>query len=600
MALAIAILGFLAPAIPPLAKWLAGRASGYNAWKSEITYWVGRPRSIARQFVGRDAELRAVSNAFKRGDCVVLSGGPGTGKSQLAAELAHRAKRKGFWTAGGENPTLTLIALAHHLGIGQEGKNNDELLFQTRRRLQALPHNTPWVIDNLANLNQLNDLLSETNNVLLLVTTQDGRENVVPVDVEFQTVGVLDPEPAVRLLCRGGGHDPKQPIFLEIVEDVGRLPRAVEALAVQLDSPGESPERLLEELRAAPNPLELDRFQNQTDGLEIPRTESLFNALRGPVNALPEDVRQALAPLGYTADLPLPIPLAEALTGLSDGALISFFEECSSKSVLTADGDQIRLHSLTTAVIAATNPDGSLQAALQRAAERIGPIGETRNLVPVVEMGHYDDLLSWASPVLDQEDVVVLHFLNNLAIAYQSTGRYDEASRLHKDTLEVRQRVLGPEHPDILASRNNLANAYRSTGRYDEAARLHEENLEVQQRVLGPEHPDTLGSRNNLAAAYQSAGRYDQATRLYQANLEVMERVLGPEHPDTLGSRNNLAVAYANTGRDDEAARLHLDTLEVMERVLGPEHPDTLQSRNNLAEVYRAMGLDANALFEKD
>ena len=125
--------------------------------------------------------------------------------------------------------------------------------------------------------------------------------------------------------------------------------------AVQLDSPGETLERLSDELRATPNPLELGRFQKQTDGLEIPRTESLFNALRGPVDALPEGFREALAPLGYTADLPIPRPLAEALTGLAGGELISFLEECSSKSVLSADGDQITLHSLTTAVIAATN-----------------------------------------------------------------------------------------------------------------------------------------------------------------------------------------------------------------------------------------------------
>ena len=160
MALAIAILGFLAPAIPPLAKWLAGRASGYKAWKSEITYWVGRPRSL-RRFLGRGAELKAISNAFRQGDSVALSGGPGTGKSQLAAEFARNSKRRGFWTPGGETTDQTLRALAPHLGIQPENRSEDEILFQTRRRLQGLPPKTLWVIDNLPSLEQLNTLLND-------------------------------------------------------------------------------------------------------------------------------------------------------------------------------------------------------------------------------------------------------------------------------------------------------------------------------------------------------------------------------------------------------------------------------------------------------
>ncbi|MCH8988309.1 MAG: tetratricopeptide repeat protein [Chloroflexi bacterium] len=391
-------------------------------------------------------------------------------------------------------------------------------------------------------------------------------------------------------------------MFFEIVEEVGRLPRAVEALAVQLDSPGETPGRLLEELRAAPDRLELEIFRKQTPGLQIPQTDSLFNALRGPVDALTDDIKEPLAPLGYTADAPIPILLAKALTGLTGGGLINFLKECSSKSVLSADRDQIALHSLTTAVIAATNPNGSLQTALARAASRLGAISESRNFVPAEEMNHYEHMLSWASPLLDQEDEVIRAFSNNLANAYDSAGRFEEAATIHQENLEVRQRVLGPEHPDTLTSRNNLASAYDSAGRFEEAATIHQENLEVRQRVLGPNHPNTLNSRNNLASAYNSAGRFEEAATLHQENLEVRQRVLGPEHPDTLTSRNNLANAYDSAGRFEEAATIHQENLEVRQRVLGPNHPNTLNSRNNLAEAYRALGrdADANALFKQD
>ena len=178
----------------------------------------------------------------------------------------------------------------------------------------------------------------------------------------------------------------------------------------------------------------------------------------------------------------------------------------------------------------------------------------------------------------------------NLAVAYRSAGRLEQAIDLLERTLADREHVLGPDHPDTLASRNNLALAYRSAGRVDEAIDLHERTLADREHVLGPDHPHTLASRNNLAIAYRSAGRLDEAIDLHERTLADRERVLGPDHPDTLASRNNLAIAYRSAGRLDEAIDLHERTLADRERVLGPDHPDTLASRNNLAIAYQDVG----------
>jgi Tetratricopeptide repeat len=63
--------------------------------------------------------------------------------------------------------------------------------------------------------------------------------------------------------------------------------------------------------------------------------------------------------------------------------------------------------------------------------------------------------------------------------------------------------VLGPDHPDTLASRNNLAGAYESAGRVEQAIPLYERTLADCERVLGPDHPQTKIVRGNLAAAQQ-------------------------------------------------------------------------------------------------
>lgn len=44
-----------------------------------------------------------------------------------------------------------------------------------------------------------------------------------------------------------------------------------------------------------------------------------------------------------------------------------------------------------------------------------------------------------------------------------------------------------------------------------EAGEMHRETLTLREEVLGREHPDTLGSMNNLALVLHSQGKYSKA-----------------------------------------------------------------------------------------
>ena len=198
----------------------------------------------------------------------------------------------------------------------------------------------------------------------------------------------------------------------------------------------------------------------------------------------------------------------------------------------------------------------------------------------------------------DHPDTLMVR--NNLAFAYRSVGRFDEAIELYERVLADQKWVLGPDHPNTLTTRSNLAGAYRSVGRFDEAIELFEWVLADRVRVLGPDHPKTLTTCNNLAVAYHSAGRFDEAIELFEWVLADRVRVLGPDHPKTLTTCNNLAFAYRSVGRFDEAIELYERVLADQERVLGPDHPDTLITRNNLAGAYHSAGRfdEAIELFE--
>ena len=566
----------------------------------DLTSWSGRPDTIGDSLVGRKGHLDKIEGSFKDHRAVVLSGGAGTGKSRLAAEYTHHTNAHGFWTSAGNNVAQTLAALARHLIVGTESRSDEEIAADVQRLLSGLPLDTLWVIDNLHDLELINDILNSTQPVHLLLTTRDARRQLVPSTVAFHEVDVLDTDPAVTLLCSRSDCDPSQPALTEICDAVGRLPLALEMLAVRLGEPLQTPQRVLERLRKAPTAIELEAFE-RTAGATIPRSEGVLAVIAGTLGELTPEMRQAMGPLGYVEDAPVPVALISALTDLQEDGLDRLLSECSRQSILSLVEGSAVIHSLTAAAIAATNPEGALETAAARFLARLSSICSDDPVAVRAELAHHERIVEEAKRGLGSEAVSVLDLANELAVAYYGAGRYDDAIRIFEETLEVRERVLGPEHPDTLSTRSNLANAYVLAGRIDEAILIHEETLAFRARVLGAENPATLISRNSLAFAYSAAGRTDDAIRIFEGTLEVRERVLGPEHPHTLTSRNNLAAAYYAAGRTDDAIRIHEEILEVRERVLSLDHPDALISRNNLAEAYRVVGRidDAIPIHEK-
>jgi tetratricopeptide (TPR) repeat protein len=176
----------------------------------------------------------------------------------------------------------------------------------------------------------------------------------------------------------------------------------------------------------------------------------------------------------------------------------------------------------------------------------------------------------------------MLHVMGNV---YSNLGLYPSAQSLQQQSMEIRQRVLGPEHPDTLKSMNNLAATLSEEGHPAEAEKLDRETLDIRRRVLGPEHPDTLTSMNNLAAILSDEGHPAEAEKLYRETLDISRHVLGAESPATLASVNGLANALAREGYYGEAEKRYREMLDIQRRILGPDHPDTLTSLSNLAFI---------------
>ena len=205
-------------------------------------------------------------------------------------------------------------------------------------------------------------------------------------------------------------------------------------------------------------------------------------------------------------------------------------------------------------------------------------------------IAYWQSMIDIGRPTLGATHAHTILASDRLAAAYDAAGRHMDAIPVHERVLAERERELGPSHPDTLNARNSLARTYRAAGRGADAVRLAERALADCERIQGPRHPDSLAARSELAQAYLSAGLRDEAIAVFEIALAGQKQALGPHHPDTLTARANLAHAYRAAGRPKEAISLFEETLADREEVQGADHPDTLAARGNLGSACRAAG----------
>ena len=72
--------------------------------------------------------------------------------------------------------------------------------------------------------------------------------------------------------------------------------------------------------------------------------------------------------------------------------------------------------------------------------------------------------------------------LGNLALYYTKLGKYAEAEPLHKRSLAIKEKALGPDHPNIAYNLENLAEIYAKTDREAEAEKLEKRAAAIKAK----------------------------------------------------------------------------------------------------------------------
>jgi len=190
---------------------------------------------------------------------------------------------------------------------------------------------------------------------------------------------------------------------------------------------------------------------------------------------------------------------------------------------------------------------------------------------------------SLAQRYLPEKTPYVLH---QLASAIRPQGRYDEAEKLFRQSLEIKRRVLGTQHKSVAITLNNLADLYSDQGRYDQSEKLYRQALAIKRKIYPADHPSLATGFSNLASVLSDQGRYAEAEPLYRHALDIRLKKFGMEHVDVAMSLNSIGLLYKNQGRYADAEAYYKRSFAVLEKALRPNHPLLATGLDNLAVLY--------------
>jgi CHAT domain-containing protein/tetratricopeptide (TPR) repeat protein len=194
-----------------------------------------------------------------------------------------------------------------------------------------------------------------------------------------------------------------------------------------------------------------------------------------------------------------------------------------------------------------------------------------------------------AAPDEERDERSIATSLHNLGSVLINQGDYEQARELLTRALEAREELLGDD-PLTASTLQSLSLTYDRLGDPERALVLLRRAFEINEAQLGAEDPQLAGTLNNLAELERHQGDYASATTHHLRALDIFERAHGPGHPDTATSLNNIGTMYRVKG-DLDTARPYMERArDVSLAVLGPEHTDTIRSTGNLAMLYGDLG----------
>ncbi|MGW1074289.1 FxSxx-COOH system tetratricopeptide repeat protein [Streptomyces sp. NPDC002537] len=618
------------PPGPPRRSLPAGPGSRYPNDPPAISGEV--PRRNGR-FTGRDELLNHLQQTLMDAEpgtavCALL-GMSGIGKTQIAAEYAHRfgSDYDVIWWVNSDlrgTRRERLGELAPELALAS-GSEPGERIRAVREALRRGEPYGRWllVFDGWDDLEDADDLLPDGPGHVLITSRNRGwiAQGALPVEVP----GFQRHESTGYLMRRAPRLTEDE--ATEVAVELGDIPLALVQAASWL---GESDMPVSEYLRMVRDG-ELSGLADQGDFDGVPRSSLtswsiLINRLRKTQPHAVELLTLCTAfapgriPIGLVRRLP-PSELPESLEWLATDlpswtraldSLVNYSVFTSRDTRATIPGEpapeqeSVQMHRLVHDIVTRlTSADE--RHACRRIVRRMLAAADPGNPQDSRLWPRYAELLPHLEPsgALGSHDERVQETVLNCLHYCHRSGEFRTGIDLAEQVRARWSELFPPEHARMLDLTVRQGNILRSYGVFRPAYEIDRDMLE-RLRALGP--TDTQGGNGTalmtatscLAADQRYLGQYTEALQLQREVLDTAREVLGPDDYFTLNAQHNLGVGLRLLGRYAEAYEYDLENLRRRESLLRARHAATLVSGIACARDLRLMGRYRDALARQE
>ena len=222
----------------------------------------------------------------------------------------------------------------------------------------------------------------------------------------------------------------------------------------------------------------------------------------------------------------------------------------------------------------------------------------------IIDSGDYvasDQLFARARQILEalspsaQDPGLLASIIGDQARVAFHDSKYDRAETLYRESLAIRERVLGPSHPDVASSLRGIGGVYYRRGEFAKAEELYRRALAIDREQYGPDHPGVADSLSFLASTLGQQGRDKEAGPLIVEAVRIEEKAFGPMHPLVADQLSNLASLYGRQGQLREAAEILERSLGILQHNFGATHQKVALVHRNLGLTYSLAGDYARA-----
>jgi hypothetical protein len=538
----------------------------------------------------RDADINAVRDRFAavgEGRTVVtLTGGPGSGKSQLALAYAHRFAYDYdlVWWVPADDRQRAFVALANlAAGMGRAAG------FQAREALRALASEPAYrrfllVLDDVPAGSAVADLVPAGATGHVLITTRSAAD---PVPGPTVALTGMAPGDAVGLLTGivpGLGEGAAAAVARAVefspyaLELAGCwLRETVEGFCAAGSAVVASAEHAAAELVAE---LARDPGGGQSPGVRMTglTLRTLAAESLGRVTVLLIQLASFLSSQGIALGLMRSRPLVVAVADLADDDALRLDAERIDRALWLGErygllevdwGLRARVHVANTlqgvvGELMGPQEREARRATLLRCLARYAP-AETADEASSAD--RFAELQRHVLPTgaVGSADPQVRRWLVNqvryLALHRGEHGILDAALRIGQVVLRDWTARFGVDDPLRLRLAGQLANLARDLGDQLTALELDRDTLGRQRaRPGGAAELPTLATARGLGGDLRGMGRFADALVEDQLTWESYVRELGDNHPQTRRAAGNLALSRFLSGDTEGALRMEEDS----------------------------------------